>query len=159
MDPDIWGPSGWTILHRLSFLFENISDAQTFYSTLQYILPCPTCKYNYKSHMTFIKFPNKIDEIPKWIYKIHNKVNKKLGKKKGPSFKKVVEKYNQVFDNMEIKCNETKFLCSLLYTFSNKKEYLDYLNKFLFYWCGMSNIKYVNIKNKKEFKTFLFNLG
>ena len=163
MDPHIWGPSGWIILHRLSFLFKNIDDAEQFYKSLEFILPCPSCRYNYKAHSTTIKFPKGLDQLPKWVYKMHNKISKSIGKKKGPSFKKVVDHYDQVFDNIEIVNNETKFLYSLLYTFSknskNIKEYVDNLNIFIVCWCKFSNIEYTIIKNKTNFKKFICSLS
>ena len=158
MDPNIWGPSGWIILHRLSFLFKNINEAEKFYKSLEFILPCASCRYNYKSHISAITFPKNIKDLPKWIYKLHNKIRKCLGKKKVVNFKKVTDHYNQIFDHIEITNNETKFLYSLLYTFSISEKYIDNLNVFLYNWCRYSNIEYTIIKNKKGFKKFLCKL-
>jgi hypothetical protein len=160
MDPNIWGPSGWIILHRLSFLFDNSEDAKKFYKTLEYILPCSTCRFNYKSHIEKIKFPKTKCDISNWIYKIHNRINKTLGKKKGQIYIKVKEHYNHTFTDIEIKNNEIKFLYAILYTFlkKNNKEYIANLNVFLEYWCKYSNIDYVLINNKNNYKKFLSKL-
>lgn len=158
MDPNIWGPSAWIILHRLSFLFKNIDESEQFYKSLEFILPCGNCRYNYKSHTLNIKFPNDIKNLSKWVYKLHNRIRKSLGKKKIVNFKKVKDHYDQIFDHIEIINNETKFLYSLLYTFSIKKTYIDNLNIFLYNWCKYSNIEYTIIKNKKNLKKFLCKL-
>jgi hypothetical protein len=87
MNTTFWGPSGWKFLHTLTFIYPinpSFSDKvkmREFMSSLYLILPCKYCR------ASFLKYSNSlpIDEylesrymMIEWLYKIHNKVNKKL---------------------------------------------------------------------------------
>lgn len=89
MDPKVWGPHFWFVLHLVSFNYpDNPStpdkdNYKRFYESIGDILPCPSCKKHYKSHMS--QFPigvhldSRIDLIT-WVVQVHNFVNKYLGK-------------------------------------------------------------------------------
>lgn len=87
----IWGPKGWHLLHSFSLHpNEPISDEQKhdyflLYKTFYYIIPCKICKIHYQD-MFDIHEPLQEKKITrrylqKWVWKIHNRVNSRLGKK------------------------------------------------------------------------------
>jgi hypothetical protein len=110
----VWGPPTWFFLHSMAMSYpkkinENNPEHRKrrnamfqFLSNLGDILPCPICGVSYN---TYIKDPylsiwnhlNSRANLIEFIYKIHNKVNKKLGVPQCdiPSFKEVVEYYSQ----------------------------------------------------------------
>jgi hypothetical protein len=89
MDTRFWGPSGWKMLHLITFEYTSSSCNDViyakFFDTLPYILPCKFCrasltdyyrKYPFKSQDSLIKGL----DLKKWLYDIHNLVNDKLRK-------------------------------------------------------------------------------
>ena len=69
MNPKIWGPHAWIFLHSVSFSYpddpteEDKKEYKKFFESLQYVLPCDTCKYNYKKKIKKIKLTDKIKKI------------------------------------------------------------------------------------------------
>lgn len=92
-DSKIWGPYVWYMIHKIAFelpqnyekLSPNISKyLLNFYTNLQKLIPCPSCKNHYKVILS--RFPiNKYNSsgilISKWTIKIHNITNSALHKK------------------------------------------------------------------------------
>lgn len=81
MDPNIWGSNTWKYLHIIS------NNQTTSYTTLrklfyylQFLLPCSKCRNNYKRHYNTLKFPNDRKSVSLWLIRIHNNINKELGK-------------------------------------------------------------------------------
>jgi hypothetical protein len=87
MDTRFWGPSGWKLLHLITFNYKySLKNARLyacFFDTIPYILPCKFCrasltdyyrKYPFKTYNTL----NKNLDLKKWMYNIHNCVNDKL---------------------------------------------------------------------------------
>jgi nitroimidazol reductase NimA-like FMN-containing flavoprotein (pyridoxamine 5'-phosphate oxidase superfamily) len=96
MDTRFWGPSGWKLLHLITFTYEPNIDNQplltkNFLETLPYILPCKFCRASLTDYYRELPFEiekdGKIesvlesrDKFTKWMYDIHNLVNNKLRK-------------------------------------------------------------------------------
>jgi hypothetical protein len=89
MDTRFWGPSGWKVLHLITFHYNySRADAITycqFFETLPYILPCKFCRASLTDYYRKLPFKkdNRFDEnldMRKWMYDIHNCVNDKLRK-------------------------------------------------------------------------------
>jgi hypothetical protein len=91
MDTRFWGPSGWKLLHLISFTYEYSATSATtlpaFLETIPYILPCKFCRASltdyYRQYPYAIPSPsngsmNPSLDLKKWMYKIHNCVNGKL---------------------------------------------------------------------------------
>jgi len=89
MSPDVWGPIFWNTMHiaSLGYADEPTVDekkaAAAFFNSLQFIIPCPICRFHY---MEILK-TNPVEPavasratLVEWVYAIHNKVNKELGK-------------------------------------------------------------------------------
>lgn len=125
----IWGPIIWTALHTISFNYpvnptkEDKKHYKDFIYSLRYVLPCKYCRINLtknlkekplqmchmKSRATFSKY----------IYELHELVNKMLGKKSGLTYCDVRERYEhfrsrcteekpKIFNFRKIKQNATK---------------------------------------------------
>lgn len=80
IDPMLWGSSAWHILHRLSFGFRNAKEGRAFYESLLAILPCPKCRESFHEHLKRLPFPSNHKDIPQWCVKLHNIVNRSIGK-------------------------------------------------------------------------------
>ena len=90
INPTIWGPHGWKFMHYVSLGYpENPTQNdkhsyKNFYYSLQDVLPCEKCKYNYLTNITENPIDSHLDtkdSLVKWVIDIHNTVNKELGKK------------------------------------------------------------------------------
>ena len=76
MDTRYWGPSGWKLLHSISFS-ENLpseKDYKDFFYALAFVLPCKYCRKSYSEYIS----DDPITTSPKWLWRIHNCVNEKL---------------------------------------------------------------------------------
>jgi hypothetical protein len=102
----IWGPHFWEVLHAVSFGYpleptnENIIDYKAFFITIKNVLPCRYCRESYQEYVlvdkeTKLESKHLInrDELTKWVYNLHNRVNLKLGMTYDISYKDVYEKY------------------------------------------------------------------
>ena len=101
----VWGPGMWHSLHTISFNYPvnpTCEDKQRYMSyiqSLQYVLPCGKCRKNLKKN--FKKLPLKMSDMESrytfslYIYKLHEVINKMLGKKSGLSYEDVRERYEQ----------------------------------------------------------------
>ena len=84
MDPEKWGPSAWALLHRLASnkIPHTLAEYKAFFNSLRYVLPCCICRENYTGHVQKMPELKSIDELPSWMIKLHNRVNKMKGKPK-----------------------------------------------------------------------------
>lgn len=101
----VWGPSMWHYLHVISFNYPikptilQKNKYKQFLLNLQYTLPCKYCRINLKNN--FKKFPlkNEIfenrDSFSRYIYNLHELINKMLGKKSNLSYCDVRDRYEQ----------------------------------------------------------------
>jgi curved DNA-binding protein CbpA len=101
----LWGPGGWLFLHSIAQNYpwkptdEQKEDYFNFFRLTGNVLPCRYCRESYQK---FIKQKGTIlnlntmqnrKSVVTWLYRIHNKVNRKLGLKGGPTLKEVWDKY------------------------------------------------------------------
>lgn len=111
MDTRYWGPSGWRLLHLISFSSHpNREDVYRFFNTLPYVLPCKYCRMSFSENIT--KDPiEKAESIPRWLWRMHNKVNAKLRSQhicasSDPSFQSVKKIYEE---RLAAGCSRTTF--------------------------------------------------
>lgn len=108
----IWGPSLWHFLHTMSFNYPIKPTAadKKYYKqlllNLQYILPCKYCRTNlrnnFKNHpLRSCNLKNR-DTFSRYVYNLHEVVNKMLGKKSGLSYCDVRERY----EHFRSRCTE-----------------------------------------------------
>jgi hypothetical protein len=99
----VWGPSLWHSLHCISInypvnpLREDKINYKRFIMSLRYILPCGKCRENITTNLqklplTFTALKNR-ENFSKWMYQLHEIVNKALGKRSGLTFRDVQDRY------------------------------------------------------------------
>lgn len=99
----VWGPAMWHYLHVMSFNYpahpsnEEKKHYMDFVLSLQYVLPCGKCrknlKKNFKKLPLIMKDMESRDTFSKYIYNLHEVVNKMLKKKSNLTYKMVRERY------------------------------------------------------------------
>jgi hypothetical protein len=110
----IWGPSMWHYLHTMSFNYpvRPTNDDKKYYRdfmlNLVHVLPCRHCrenlKRNYKAHPLKMCYMKDRNTFSRYVYKLHEVVNKMLGKKSGLSYCDVRERY----EHFRARCTEEK---------------------------------------------------
>ena len=80
MDTRFWGPSGWRLLHLITFAANTLpkADLHAFFEALPYVLPCKYCRASLADYYTADPIPTKAADYAPWLYRIHNRVNGKL---------------------------------------------------------------------------------
>ena len=87
MDTRFWGPDGWLLLHSITYFLPDILKKKdkenicNFFELTSNILPCKYCRLSMKKFMKQSPIKNNChsrDEVVKWLFKLHNKVNNKL---------------------------------------------------------------------------------
>jgi hypothetical protein len=113
----VWGPPAWHLLHTISFNYpinptqEQKHNYRNFILSLQNVLPCRYCRENLKNN--FKRMPLNMnhmknrDTFSRYIYNLHELVNKMLNKKSGLTYCDVRERYEHfrsrcVVDSIEI---------------------------------------------------------
>ena len=87
MNTTFWGPDGWKFLHILTFIYPEKPNQyekekmKHFMNSIRFILPCKYCRLIFTKYMKSLPIDDYLDSRDlciEWLYKIHNKVNKKL---------------------------------------------------------------------------------
>ncbi len=99
----VWGPSMWHFLHTMSFNYpveptlEDKTHYKDFILSLQHVLPCKYCRQNltnnFKIHPLRDSDLANRENFSRYIYNLHEMVNKMLKKKSGLSYCDVRERY------------------------------------------------------------------
>lgn len=99
----VWGPPMWHTLHTISFNYkvkpsqEDKNHYYNYFKMLQYIIPCKYCRDNYKKNLKKLKFNKSVfknrDSLSRFVYKLHEEVNKNLGKKSNLTYEQVRDRY------------------------------------------------------------------
>ena len=99
----IWGPSMWHYLHTMSFNYpvkptrKDKKHYRQFVMNLRNVLPCKYCRMNLRKNLKDVPLRDKDlknrHTFSLWMYKLHEHINKMLGKKSGLTFEKVRERY------------------------------------------------------------------
>ena len=107
MDPNIWGPGAWTLLHSVTFNYpekptqQDKNEYSDFFYALANVLPCGICQDHLKKHLNNIpiKFYLESKEtLTKWLFEIHNLVNQDT-KKKTITYKHFKKIYKNIYSN------------------------------------------------------------
>ena len=106
----VWGPSTWHLLHTISFNYPNepTSEEKTHYRdfvlNLKHVLPCGKCRANLIKN--FKKLPLTTAHMKsratfsKYMYRLHELINRMLKKKSGLTYEAVKERY----ENFRARC-------------------------------------------------------
>jgi len=98
-----WGPAQWHFLHTMSFNYpinptkEDKINYRNYVLNLRNVLPCKYCRMNLtnnlKAHPLKMCHMKNRETFSKYIYNLHETINKMLGKKSGLSYCDVRERY------------------------------------------------------------------
>ena len=110
----VWGPSVWHALHTMSFNYplkptmEEKKHYRDFVLNLQYVLPCKHCRMNLKTNfkqlpLTISKMRNR-ETFSRYIYNLHELVNRMLHKKSNLTYCDIRERY----EHFRSRCTEEK---------------------------------------------------
>ena len=110
----IWGPLVWTTLHTISFNYpvhptnEDKKHYKDFIYSLRYVLPCKYCRINLTKNLKqkpleMCHMENR-DTFSRYIYELHELVNKMLGKKSHLTYCDVRERY----EHFRSRCTEER---------------------------------------------------
>jgi hypothetical protein len=107
----VWGPSLWHFLHIMSFNYPNepTNEQKHYYMnfilSLENILPCKYCRINLKKNFKVLPLRISIMKnrftFSKYIYDLHEHINKMLNKKSGLTYDIVKERY----EHFRARCN------------------------------------------------------
>ncbi len=123
----VWGPSMWHYLHTMSFNYpvnptqEQKKHYREFVLNLQHTLPCKYCRINLKNNFKILPLTLECmksrDTFSRYIYRLHEVINKMLKKKSGLSYCDVRERY----EHFRSRCtqNETE---KRVFKFKKTKE-------------------------------------
>ena len=115
MQTNVWGPAGWVFLHSIAQNYpwkpthEQMEYYYNFFKVIGNVLPCRYCRESYQQFIEepgtqlSLKTMKNRKSIVTWLYKIHNKVNRKLDIKSNPTLKEVWDKY----ESFRSKCHKT----------------------------------------------------
>jgi len=124
----IWGPSLWHSLHSISFNYpikpNNLQKRKyrSFILNLQHVLPCKYCRINLKKNfkclpLTMKNMKNRTT-FSKYIYNLHEHINKMLGKTSNLSYNDVRERY----EHFRSRCTQKQIKDKIFkYKISSKK--------------------------------------
>jgi len=99
----VWGPPMWHYLHTMSFNYpvnptkEDKRNYRDFVLNLRYVLPCKYCRMNLKTNLkqmplTMSNMKDR-ESFSRYIYELHELVNRMLKKSSGLSYCDVRERY------------------------------------------------------------------
>jgi hypothetical protein len=99
----VWGPSLWHYLHIMSFNYpvnptkEDKTNYKNFILSLQNVLPCKWCRMNLKNNLKQLPLTEKRlknrESFSRYLFELHELINKMLGKKSGLTYDAVRERY------------------------------------------------------------------
>jgi hypothetical protein len=120
----VWGPSQWHMLHTISFNYpvnptaEQKKQYRDYVLSLQNVLPCGACRKNLKMNLEHLPLTMKDmknrDTFSRYIYNLHELVNRMLHKKSNLTYCDVRERY----EHFRSRCTDEK---PKVYKFSDVK--------------------------------------
>ena len=108
----VWGPMMWSYLHTMSFNYpvnptkEDKKHYKEFVENLQYVLPCKYCRMNLANNLKESPIQDchmaNRDAFSRYIFNLHETVNKMLKKPSNLTFCQVRDRY----ENFRSRCTE-----------------------------------------------------
>ena len=90
INPLLWGPHLWKFMHYLTLSYPdnpNIDEQnkfRNFFTMIGQYLPCEKCRVNYKTNIQTLPLTDVVlssrNNLIKWLFDLHNIVNKETGK-------------------------------------------------------------------------------
>ena len=108
----VWGPSTWLFLHTMSFNYpinptiKEKHSYRNFVINLKNVLPCKYCRINLAKNfkqcpLTMIHMKNR-ESFSRYIYNLHELINKMLNKKSNLSYDDVRE----IYEHFRARCTK-----------------------------------------------------
>ena len=106
MQTKVWGTPAWVFLHTIAFNFPLDPTSRqrhqyiNFFKSMGNVLPCKECRICYSKmiaqgpHKLMYRVTRDRVTFAKWLYNVHNAINKRLKVKKNPTFGEVSKLYN-----------------------------------------------------------------
>ena len=96
MTTKVWGPPTWFALHMITFGFPSEplkydrenglmpgttqNRYKRFFETVGSVLPCNACRHSYEEYLKKLPIDTtNREKLVRWLFNIHNMVNRKLG--------------------------------------------------------------------------------
>lgn len=108
----VWGPPKWHYLHTMSFNYpvnpteDDKQHYKTYIESLQYTLPCKYCRQNFQQNLKVLPITREVlknrENFSRYIYNLHNLVNKMLKKNIHISYDEVRDRY----ENFRARCTK-----------------------------------------------------
>ena len=121
----VWGPSQWHMLHTISFNYpveptqEQKKQYRDYVLSLKNVLPCGACRKNLKMNLEHLPLTMKDMKnrhtFSRYIYNLHELVNRMLHKKSNLTYCDVRERY----EHFRSRCTDEK---PKVYNFSYKRD-------------------------------------
>lgn len=103
-DTRYWGPSAWELFHLITFTKGQLSAKKRFFTAMVDVLPCKYCRASSNEFLKELPLEN---NLAFWLYKFHDRVNRKLEDqhmkdpsiekpKPSPPFEEIVKKYSKI---------------------------------------------------------------
>lgn len=99
----IWGPGMWHFLHTISFNYpiqptkEEKKHYEAYINSIRFVLPCRYCRDNYANNLKNAGWKRGVlksrDTFSRFMYRLHNAVNRQLGKRCDLSYEAVRDRY------------------------------------------------------------------
>ena len=105
MDPRIWGPHAWFLLHSVTFSYpdnpsqEDKNNILHFFESFSKVIPCILCRNHFQENLKKFPIINHLqnrDTLVNWLIDMHNIVNKKLGKSVVNN-QEIIQKFNDIY--------------------------------------------------------------
>jgi hypothetical protein len=107
----VWGPSLWMTLHTISLNYpchptaEQKTQYKQYFDSLGHVLPCGKCRDNLVSNLSCTKYGEDVfesrDTLSRWVYDLHDSVNKMLGKKTPITY----DAMRHTYENFRARCS------------------------------------------------------
>lgn len=116
----VWGPSLWHTLHTISFNYpvkptqQDKKNYKRFVIDLKFVLPCKYCRMNFKKNLKELPLTQKAlknrNNFSRWMFNMHEHINKMLGKKSGLKYCDVRERY----EHFRSRCTQDKDIVKVI---------------------------------------------
>ena len=133
MDTLFWGPSGWQLLHLIATKYpQDARKYELFFNNIKDVLPCKFCRASTTEFMEKeLPLHPSIGTVSLWLYRLHNRVNKKLREQAktdtnivildfDPSFDEVESKYKDLLSRKPKAIAGADFMFTLAYNYPDK---------------------------------------
>lgn len=139
IDPALWGPSFWKMLHTVAFAFpdnptqEQCEAVKQLFYCLKELLPCNKCRGHYTDYLDQHPIEDACmskESLSKYVYDFHQAVNERLGKSYEQELRQVEQEYTQGIDGCDsFLCGNTVVWLVLIVLFVSLLVYFFFFNR------------------------------